>query len=86
MFRFICVQLLYLHLTAWSSVEAVASALPSASAPETFSLFLLELLLCAAATITQRRGTEYLAFVTVWDLWYSGEDWKNVTFELLIMG
>lgn len=37
-------------------MESVASALPSASAPETFSLFLLELLLCAAATITQRKG------------------------------
>ncbi|XP_071541821.1 uncharacterized protein [Panulirus ornatus] len=46
----------FLFMSAWSSVEAVASALPSASAPETFSLFLLELLLCAAATITQRKG------------------------------
>ncbi|KAK8729282.1 hypothetical protein OTU49_008737, partial [Cherax quadricarinatus] len=46
----------FLFMSAWSSVEAVASALPSASAPETFSLFLLELLLCAADIIIQRKG------------------------------
>ncbi|XP_063878429.1 lysosomal-trafficking regulator-like isoform X2 [Scylla paramamosain] len=46
----------FLFMSAWSSVESVACALPSASASENFSLFLLELLLSAAATITQRKG------------------------------
>lgn len=47
---------------AWSSVESVGNEMPSGGAPETFSLFLLELLLSAAATITQRKGKVLVVF------------------------
>lgn len=47
---------------AWSSVESVGNEMPSGGAPETFSLFLLELLLSAAATITQRKGKWMASF------------------------
>ncbi|XP_069997726.1 lysosomal-trafficking regulator isoform X2 [Penaeus vannamei] len=47
----------FVFMSAWSSVESVGNEMPSGGAPETFSLFLLELLLSAAATITQRKGT-----------------------------
>ncbi|XP_066957517.1 lysosomal-trafficking regulator isoform X3 [Macrobrachium rosenbergii] len=47
----------FVFLSAWSSVEAVACVMPSGNAVDAFSLFLLEMLLCATATITQRKGT-----------------------------
>ncbi|XP_068245807.1 lysosomal-trafficking regulator isoform X3 [Palaemon carinicauda] len=47
----------FVFLSAWSSVEAVACVLPSGNAVDSFSVFLLEMLLCATATITQRKGT-----------------------------
>ncbi|KAK7001971.1 hypothetical protein SK128_023175, partial [Halocaridina rubra] len=47
----------FVFLSAWSTVEAVGCTMSSGNAVDSFSLFLLEMLLCAAATITQRKGT-----------------------------
>ncbi|KAK4309758.1 hypothetical protein Pmani_018634 [Petrolisthes manimaculis] len=46
----------FLFMSAWSSVESMASVVSCPGAAETFSLFLLELLLSAVSAITQRKG------------------------------